>query len=201
MDNNIDQETLRMMVSLELQDAESLRKGKHREGDPPPDAEIAAWLYEQELLSLETFYADRDLNSGFASSEEALADPFTSATRASHAEESQLDTQTGKANEPNQCDKASQEDERMVLTDAIAAAAVAFTEAKEAPEAEKPNRAKESKKGRCIVCKEETLFTETLKYPGGQIYCHGCNEERFQLAILDGLFPPLDAVAKQPPSA
>ncbi|PTB51292.1 hypothetical protein M431DRAFT_533536, partial [Trichoderma harzianum CBS 226.95] len=107
--------------------------------------------------------------------QEALADPFTTATRASYPEDSQLDTQK--------------------------AAAVAFTEAKEAPEAEKPNQAKESKKGRCIVCKEETLFTETLKYPGGHIYCHGCNEERFQLAILDGLFPPLDAVAKQPPSA
>lgn len=68
MDNNIDQETLRMMVSLELEDADSQLKGKHREGDPPPDAEIAAWLYEQELLSLETFYTDHDLNSGFASS-------------------------------------------------------------------------------------------------------------------------------------
>ncbi|PTB51291.1 hypothetical protein M431DRAFT_239107 [Trichoderma harzianum CBS 226.95] len=68
MDDKIDQETLQMMVSLELQDADSQMKGKHREGDPPPDAEIAAWLYEQELLSLETFYADRDLNSGFASS-------------------------------------------------------------------------------------------------------------------------------------
>lgn len=68
MDNNIDQETLQMMVALQLQDADSLMKGKHREGDPPPDAEIAAWLYEQELLSLETFYTDRDLNSGFASS-------------------------------------------------------------------------------------------------------------------------------------
>lgn len=89
----------------------------------------------------------------------------------------------------------------MVLTDSIAAAAVAFTEAKEAPEAEKPNQAKESKKGRCIVCKEETLFAETLTYPGGHIYCHRCNEERFQLAVLDGLFPPLDAVPKQPPSA
>ncbi|KAL7782035.1 hypothetical protein V8C43DRAFT_310513 [Trichoderma afarasin] len=171
MDNDIDQETLQMMVALELQDVDSQLKGKHREGDPPPDAEIAAWLYEQELLSLETFYTDHDLNSG----EEALADRFTTATRASHTEESQLDTQT--------------------------AAAVAFTEAKEAPEAEKPNQAKESKKGRCYVCKEETSFTETLKYPGGHIYCHGCNEERFQLAILDGLFPPLDAVAKQSPSA
>ncbi|KAM6479361.1 hypothetical protein HDV62DRAFT_399506 [Trichoderma sp. SZMC 28011] len=171
MDNNIDQETLQMMVALQLEDANSLMKGKHREGDPPPDAEIAAWLYEQELLSLETFYEDRDLNSG----EEALAHPLTAATSASRTEDSQYDTHT--------------------------AATVAFTEAKEVPEAEKPNQAKESKKGRCIVCKEETLFTETLKYPGGHIYCHGCNEERFQLAVLDGLFPPLDAVPKQSPSA
>lgn len=71
----------------------------------------------------------------------------------------------------------------------------------EARQDEEPSQAEESKKGRCIVCKEETLFNETLKYPGGHIYCHGCNEERFQLAILDGLFPPLDAVAKQPPTA
>ncbi|KAL6821344.1 hypothetical protein V8C40DRAFT_280659 [Trichoderma camerunense] len=188
MDNNIDQETLRMMVSLELQDADSLMKGKHREGDPPPDAEIAAWLYEQELLSLETFYTDRDLNSGFASS-------------ASHTEDSQFDTQTGKADEPNQCDKASQEDEHMVLINSVAAADFALTETEKARQDEEPNQAEQSKKGRCYVCKEETSFTETLKYPGGHIYCHGCNEERFQLAVLDGLFPPLDAVARQPPSA
>lgn len=89
----------------------------------------------------------------------------------------------------------------MKLTDSAAAAGFTLTEAKEALQAEEPGQAEESKKGRCIVCKEETLFTETLKYPGGHIYCHGCNEERFQLAILDGLFPPLDAVAKQSPSA
>ncbi|KAK4065509.1 hypothetical protein Trihar35433_7629 [Trichoderma harzianum] len=173
MDDNIDKKTLRLMVALELQDADSPMKGKHREGDPPADAEIAAWLYEQELLSLETFHAGRDLNNR----QEAVADRFTTATRASHTVDSQLDTQTA------------------------AAAGFTLTKAKEARQAEEPSQAEESKKGRCIVCKEETLFTEILKYPGGHIYCHGCNEERFQLAILDGLFPPLDAVAKQPPSA
>ncbi|KAJ4856587.1 hypothetical protein T069G_09955 [Trichoderma breve] len=191
MDNNIDQETLRMMVFLELQDADSQMKGKHREGDPPPDAEIAAWLYEQELLSLETFYADQ----------EALADPLTAATSASHTEDSQFDTQTGKADEPNQCHKASQEDEHIALINSVAAADFTLTETEEARQAEESSQGEEFKKGRCTVCKEETLFTETLKYPGGHIYCQGCNEERFQLAILDGLFPPLDAVARQPPSA
>lgn len=88
----------------------------------------------------------------------------------------------------------------MVLTDSVAAAVVASTEAKDA-RAKEPNQAKGPKKGRCTVCEEETLFNEALKYPGGHIYCHRCNEERFQLAVLDGLFPPLDAVPKQPPSA
>ncbi|KAL7957962.1 hypothetical protein V8C34DRAFT_305334 [Trichoderma compactum] len=180
MDDNIDRETLQLMVALELQ-----------------DADIAAWLYEQQLRALETSYAHRDLNNR----QEAPADPFTTATRASHTADSQPDAQTYKADEPNRCDKAIQEDEDMALADSVAAAGSTLTEAKEACHAEEPSQAEESKKGRCIICMGETSFAETLRYPDGHIYCHECIEERFQLAILDGLFPPLDIVARQPPSA
>ncbi|KAK4082325.1 uncharacterized protein Triagg1_2137 [Trichoderma aggressivum f. europaeum] len=173
MDDGIDQETLRLMVALELQDSHAMMKGKQREGDPPPDAEIAAWLYEQQLRALEASYADHDLNNG----EEAPADPFTTATRASRTKDSRPAIHTDQARQVIKAKKLGQ-----------------------AEEAREANQFEEPKKGRCIICKEEILFAETLKCPDGHMYCHGCNEERFQLAILDGLFPPLDAVAKQPPS-
>lgn len=78
----------------------------------------------------------------------------------------------------------------MVLINSVAAADFALTETETARQDKEPNQAEQSKKARCYVCKEETSFTETLKYPGGHIYCHGCNEERFQLAILDGFSLP-----------
>lgn len=67
MDNHTDRATRQLIINLLLQDADALIKGKHRAGDTAPDAEIAARLYQQELRSLATFYADRDLSIRLAS--------------------------------------------------------------------------------------------------------------------------------------
>ncbi|KAL7928713.1 hypothetical protein V8C35DRAFT_317340 [Trichoderma chlorosporum] len=62
MDDQTDEATRQLIISLQLQDVEALIKGKHGPGDTPPDHEVAAMLYKNELLNLETFYSDRDLS-------------------------------------------------------------------------------------------------------------------------------------------
>lgn len=57
----IDEQSLRLCIRLQGQDAIALIKGKKREDEQPPDVEFAAELYKFELQSLQTFYYDRAL--------------------------------------------------------------------------------------------------------------------------------------------
>jgi hypothetical protein len=61
MDADIDQESLRLSIYLQSQDAAALVKGKRRIDEQPPDVELAAELYRLELESLRTFYSDQAL--------------------------------------------------------------------------------------------------------------------------------------------
>ncbi|UKZ83889.1 hypothetical protein TrVFT333_011704 [Trichoderma virens FT-333] len=61
MDDETDQQTRQLIINLQLQDVDSLIKGKNRLGDTPPDCEVAALLYKRELRNLATFYSDRSL--------------------------------------------------------------------------------------------------------------------------------------------
>lgn len=63
MESDIDEASLRLIISLQLQDAESLIKGKHREDEAQPDGEFSAELYKHELETLQTFCSDRALCS------------------------------------------------------------------------------------------------------------------------------------------
>ncbi|PNP56186.1 hypothetical protein THARTR1_03711 [Trichoderma harzianum] len=123
MEDNTDQPTQQLIINLQLQDANALIKGKNRVGDPPPDAEIAAKLYEQELKSLETFYTT---DESARTTQEAQAEPLTAATGTVRTEDAQPDTQTDKADEANQGEKADQQDEELALADDATPAAFAL---------------------------------------------------------------------------
>ncbi|KAF3066726.1 hypothetical protein CFAM422_008886 [Trichoderma lentiforme] len=188
MESNIDQATRQLIINLQLQDANALIKGKHRVGDPPPDAEIAARLYQQELRSLETFYADQ-----------AQADPLTAVTGTVHTEDFQSDTQTDKADEVNHDEKADRQDEELALTDDAAPAVFILKEAEEDSQSEDDSQSEEDSQAektkgaieRCIACMEEILLAKTLTCPCDHVYCHGCMNELFRLAMLDEhSFPP-----------
>lgn len=58
---DIDEESLRLGIYLQSQDAIALIEGKQREDEQPPDVEFAAELYKFELQSLHIFYTDRAL--------------------------------------------------------------------------------------------------------------------------------------------
>lgn len=61
MATDIDEQSLRLGIHLQSQDAVALIKGKQREDEQPPDVEFAAELYKFELQSLHSFYSDRAL--------------------------------------------------------------------------------------------------------------------------------------------
>lgn len=50
---DIDEQSLRLGIYLQSQDAAALIKGKQREEEQPPDVEFAAELYKSELHSLQ----------------------------------------------------------------------------------------------------------------------------------------------------
>lgn len=61
MATDIDEQSLRLSIELQAQDAAALIKGKARDDAQPPDIEFAAELYKYELQSLHMFYSDRAL--------------------------------------------------------------------------------------------------------------------------------------------
>ncbi|KAK1245611.1 hypothetical protein MKX08_005240 [Trichoderma sp. CBMAI-0020] len=65
MDNHIDQATLDLIIQLQLQDTQTLIKGKHREGEQS-DVELAAELYRLELESLVSFQHDHTMSRSIA---------------------------------------------------------------------------------------------------------------------------------------
>ncbi|KAL7907771.1 hypothetical protein GGI35DRAFT_470311 [Trichoderma velutinum] len=186
MDDSIDQETRQVIIALQLQDAAALWKGQRGVGDFPPDAEVAARLFEQELRSLETSYADRDLSNRLAS-QEALAEALTTTAGGSHTEDAQPDTLTGKASEPSQCDKTTE----VVCRCEEACLCEEACQCEEVCQCEEPSQPEEPKKECCVACFEETVVAETLTCPCDHVYCYGCMGELFRLAMFDEhSFPP-----------
>ncbi|KAK6451378.1 hypothetical protein FP744_10007629 [Trichoderma asperellum] len=65
MDYEIDQESLDLIIQLQLEDAQSMIKGKYREGEAP-DFELALDLFNAELESLHAFIHDREMGRSLA---------------------------------------------------------------------------------------------------------------------------------------
>ncbi|PNP52635.1 hypothetical protein THARTR1_06800 [Trichoderma harzianum] len=65
MFDELDEETLNLIIELQLQDAQNLIRGKHRHGEQP-DAELAMQLYCSELESLATTCSDHAMSRSMA---------------------------------------------------------------------------------------------------------------------------------------
>ncbi|KAM0460695.1 hypothetical protein ACHAO4_001485 [Trichoderma viride] len=65
MDYEIDQESLNLIIQLQLEDAQSMAKGKYREGEAP-DFDLALELFNAELESLHAFIHDREMGRSLA---------------------------------------------------------------------------------------------------------------------------------------
>ncbi|KAK7426727.1 hypothetical protein QQZ08_006763 [Neonectria magnoliae] len=63
--NDIDPESLKLVLQLQLQDMESLIKGKFRK-DEKPDTELALEIYKAELESLACCVSDRTISRSIA---------------------------------------------------------------------------------------------------------------------------------------
>lgn len=70
----LDPQSLELLLELQLRDAQRLRKGKHRQGEAMPDAELALELYQAELESLACFVSDRNMCRSIARAVELDAD-------------------------------------------------------------------------------------------------------------------------------
>ncbi|UKZ49872.1 hypothetical protein TrVGV298_004125 [Trichoderma virens] len=65
MTHEIDQESLDLIIELQLQDAQSLIKGKYRDGDAP-DFEFALECFNAELQALHTLLHDQAMTRSMA---------------------------------------------------------------------------------------------------------------------------------------
>ncbi|KAJ3482940.1 hypothetical protein NLG97_g7434 [Lecanicillium saksenae] len=66
MDYTLDLETMNLVIQMQLEDAQSILKGKYSDGGDAPDGELAAQLFKNELEALEQFYFDQAMSRSIA---------------------------------------------------------------------------------------------------------------------------------------
>ncbi|KAJ6784536.1 hypothetical protein PWT90_06754 [Aphanocladium album] len=65
MDYTVDPESRHLVIQMQLEETQTMLKGKHRVGEPP-DSEFAAQLFKNELKALENFYSDQAMARSIA---------------------------------------------------------------------------------------------------------------------------------------
>ncbi|KAM0257584.1 hypothetical protein ACHAQJ_004284 [Trichoderma viride] len=208
MDHEIDQESLELIIQLQLQDAQSMIKGKYREGEAP-DFELALEVFNAELESLHAFIHDREMGRSLARAVvndadiiREFADEEEQATRdrllALHGfdEDDAARDDFFPKREPPQTDSM-----KGVISDEMVNKLIVLFHGDDRPSsaAESSRRGRQvyrpptkaSRRRRCIVCDEEFPFVDTLRCACSHDYCRECLSNYIKKAINDeSMFPP-----------
>lgn len=202
MATDIDAETLNLIIQLQQEDAERLRKGKYSGGGNAPDIELAAQLFAEELEHYKTFQLDRNMSRSMAQA--ILTD--AEAIQASVDQESQarvdreyaasLDDAQNPLNLPPV--HAPEADDQ--LDDDMLAKLTAMYIGGEDPVGESSSQGqrsgKKNKKQKdptlryCVSCMTDVSYLDALRCPCSHDYCRDCISALFEAAIGDEtLFP------------
>ncbi|KAL6870554.1 hypothetical protein J3F83DRAFT_736752 [Trichoderma novae-zelandiae] len=207
MDYEIDQESLDLIIELQLQDAQNLIKGKYREGEAP-DFELALDCFNSELESLHTLLHDRAMTRSLAravvSDADIIRELVNQEEQAARDRELALDgfaaddfrgNEFPQGREPMEMDlvEGTMSDE---MTDKLI---ILFNGGDELSPIAESSRwggrarpaTKTGQRRRCIVCSEDFPFVDTLRCPCSHDYCRGCLSNYISKAIDDeSIFPP-----------
>lgn len=204
MDIEIDEETLKLIIELQVQDARNMIKGKHRVGEVP-DSEIAAQMFEHELMNLASFYTDKAMSRSIAHAVLADGDAIKS-----HVDEEQQATndrefavhgQPATGSPGDASADAIIEDEMMRKLIALyigdnscppsAARPAAASPAAQQAGPSSSASANGIELRHCVACTSDVAFFDTVRCPCSHEYCRNCITELFSAAINDeSLFPP-----------
>lgn len=203
----IDTASLDLIAKLQLEDAESLLKGKHAAGTQP-DAEYAAQLLRDELEQIRISIADNAMCRSIAAAVLADSDAIQSslgeeqqATRdreyAAHLDSMNLDSDdVDLANIlPHKSSSEPHIDDEM-----IGKLAILFVDDGELPgHASYAVRGESSAQGaragrydtrHCVSCEEDVSYVDSVRCPCSHDYCRTCIAGLFEAAISDeSLFP------------
>lgn len=202
----VDKASMVLILELQLQDlqdAQRLKKGKHREGEAP-DAEVAAEAYKSELQSFACRLSDRTMSRSMARAvsldSDALRAHADGEQQATHDRNQALNlggvsggAQGGPA--PDTAMDETLDDETMDrLRDLYGHNNNSSDEeppSKAAKRTEDSTAGSSSRSRTCIACDAKTAFVDVVQCPCSHEYCHDCIVRLFSASISDeSLFPP-----------
>ena len=201
---NIDTESLRLIIELQLRDLESVSKGKQR-ADETRDEELAVEVFKRELESLGQFHSDLILSQSIARAvveDGAIVASYAqSEHQARHDREHALHWNSGPATPIDTIATEPVIDDE--LLGKLKALYVEEHGSANFPEAESSEWAAKRAGGlkendrTCTACGDAVPFFHVARCPCSHEYCRECLTELFKASITDeSLFPP--RCCKQP---
>ena len=214
----MDDDTADLILRLQLEDYDRLSssaKGKSVEGGPPSDAELALFLYQQELRQSHLMLSDRRMTRSIACAVQADGPLLTetvseemSAVRDRDLASRLSGIRVSSELVPWESAPAELDDELIAKLAALYVAetdgdglapAVSADQDDDTPSpgeassfaAARGASSRSSANHRCIACQEEKRFFDIARAPCGHEYCRDCLHNLFETSMTDeSLFPP-----------
>ncbi|KOS20501.1 hypothetical protein ESCO_005344 [Escovopsis weberi] len=208
---DIDQESLDLIIQLQLQDVEGLVKGKSKQYDAPNDIDLAMQLYQAELESLNSFFADRAMTMSIARAVLQDADAIAEQIRPEEPQRPAVNGKQPAADDPPPTPGFPGEgpDEEMLarlqamyMDNSRSVAGDAAESSSWAALRKQPASApavsgggggqqRASPRRNCTACRDSFPASEMARCPCSHEYCGDCLRELFSAAMKDeSLFPP-----------
>ncbi|KAL7960297.1 hypothetical protein V8C34DRAFT_321520 [Trichoderma compactum] len=193
MSDEIDQETLNLIIELQLQDA------KHRQVEQS-DAELALQLYCSELEPPATTYSDHAMSRSIAHA--ALSDGDFIRNHLEEEQQAVRDREYAINGQPSAIVPDITTPDTVIEDGMLKKLAALYNSVYDdrysvvgEPSSRQTTRAGKSSSatmnGRCVACMADVPFFETLQCPCSHEYCRVCIAKLFKAAMSDeSLFPP-----------
>ncbi|KAK0761166.1 hypothetical protein N5P37_006112 [Trichoderma harzianum] len=194
--DDLDQETLKVIIEIQLREAQDLVKGKHREGEQP-DTELAMQLYCQELESLATACSDQAMSRSIAHA--VLIDGDIIRNHLEEEQQAVRDREFAMNRQPSAAAASTAPPETVIedeMIEKLAALYIGIDDDQYSTVGEPSSRRVEKSSStietrRCLACMADVPFFETIQCPCSHEYCRECIAKLFNAAIGDeSLFPP-----------
>ncbi|KAK5991450.1 ATP-dependent RNA helicase DEAH12-like protein [Cladobotryum mycophilum] len=205
---DVDQASLDLILKLQLQDVQSLLKGKNRAGETPRDLELAMEMYRSDLRSVSSFMSDRAMCQSIARAvmqdEAAIVEHNQLEAQAARDRRQALgQPSTGLQGSSRTAAGVDAEEEvinrlRSLYMDDDSSSAISgvgessswASTRKHHPSTVKVSSIKVTRRN-CVACGDDFRSTEIINCPCSHEYCRGCILELFRASMLDeSLFPP-----------
>ncbi|KAG6002304.1 hypothetical protein E4U21_003255 [Claviceps maximensis] len=194
MVNDIDPETLELILELHLQDWREIDKGKHKIGQVS-DAEVAAQFSEDELRNLASFQRDkimvRSIARAVVTDGDAIAAHISDEQQASNDEKPTMQGQNRTEAPSSSSASYGLDDDTIQALAALYMGDCCSSGDSETSSSTSSSSAAAVHLRRCVACKSDVVVFKTVRCPCSHDYCRDCMTELFMGAINDeSLFPP-----------